>query len=108
MSIVFQSDLFDEHQPIPRFRGTRNPRHLRALSSFMRGSIDREVLDERAGCRNAPELVAELRRRGLELPCHRNFNVDRDGRVCRTGTYYLTSMDRMLIEEWLRRTGMKI
>ena len=87
-----------------KFLGTENPRHLRALAVLMRRPVSRENLDAIAGCSNGPELVAELRRRGLEgeLLCERIAFIDRDGRPCRPGTYFLTAKGRRLVLNWLK------
>ncbi len=83
-----------------KFTGTDNPRHLRALAALLRRPLPRENLDTVAGCSNGPELVAELRRRGLELPCERINFVDRDGFICRPGVYFLTAADRRKVRQW--------
>ena len=67
------------------FTGTDNPRHLRAITALMRRPISRQELDRVAGASNSPELVAELRRRGLDVPCERIRFIDRDGCPCRPG-----------------------
>ncbi len=82
---------------------TDNPRHQRALALLLQRPAKREELDRAAGCSNGPELVAELRRRGLELPCERVPALDRDGRPCKPGIYSLTNKDRRRINAWLRR-----
>ena len=82
---------------------TDNPRHQRALALLLQRPAKREELDAAAGCSNAPELVAELRRRGLELPCERVPALDRDRRACRPGVYSATAADRRKIAAWLRR-----
>ena len=56
---------------------TDNPRHCRALALLLQRPAKREEIDSRAGCSNAPELIAELRRRGLEVPCERVPALDR-------------------------------
>lgn len=76
-----------------KFTGTANPRHLRALEALLRGPVPRESLDRVAGASNSPELVAELRRRGLDVPCNRIPCLDRDGNVVRPGVYALTPAD---------------
>lgn len=86
-----------------RFQGTENPRHLRALWAFMRRPVPREQLDREAGCSNGPDLVAELRRRGLEIPCDKAPVIDRDGQEVRRGIYHLTETDRRRVQAWLRR-----
>lgn len=84
------------------FNGTSNPRHLRAISALLHRPITREELDSITGAANGPDLVAQLRRRGLQAPCKRVTFIDRDGKLCRPGVYFLTMRDRMLITAWLR------
>jgi len=81
---------------------TDNPRHLRVIAAALRRSLPREQVDREAGCSNGPELIAELRRRGLEFPCVRIEAIDRDGRPCKPGVYNLTGKDRRIIYRWLR------
>lgn len=83
------------------FKGTDNPRHLRALHALLRRPMPRETLDKVAGCSNGPDLVAELRRRGLKVPCKRIQFIDRDGKRCSPGVYSLLPTDRTLIYRWL-------
>ncbi|ENO87932.1 hypothetical protein [Thauera aminoaromatica] len=85
----------------PRF-DTDNPRHQRVLALLLQRPAKREEVDRAAGASNGPELVAELRRRGLELPCERVEAIDRDGRPCRPGVYHATPADRRKIAAWLR------
>lgn len=86
-----------------KFIGTDNPRQLRALAVLLRRPVPREQLDSVAGASNSPELVAELRRRGLELPCERIKFIDRDGKICRPGVYSLTIADRRMVYAWLAK-----
>ena len=82
------------------FTGTDNPRQLRALAVLLRRPLSREALDHIAGCSNGPELVAELRRRGLDVPCERIRFIDRDGFACRPGVYSFTTNDRRKVYQW--------
>ena len=82
---------------------TDNPRHLRAIHALDTRPMPREHLDSAAGCSNSPELVAELRRRGLEIPCQRVADLDRDGLPIRRGVYYFTEGDRRTIRRWLAK-----
>ncbi len=86
-----------------KFSGTDNPRHLRAIAILLHRPIPREQLDSVAGASNSPELVAELRRRGLDVPCERICFVDGDGCTCRPGVYSLTAADRHRIYAWLAK-----
>ena len=87
-------------QAVPHFAGTTNPRHLRALEALDRGPVHREAVDLISGASNGPELVAELRRRGLEIPCQRVKLSDLDGLTTRGGRYYLTERDRDALVRW--------
>lgn len=87
------------------FTGTDNPRHLRAIDALLKRPIPREALDKLAGCSNGPELIAELRRRGLEIPCERIRFIDRDGKTCRPGVYHFVPKDRRLIYQWIASKG---
>ena len=88
-----------------KFSGTDNPRHLRAIHSLLTGPRKREEIDRIAGVSNGPELIAELRRRGLRTPCQRTPGIDRDGHPIRFGVYYLTDDDRRKLSAWLRLRG---
>ena len=90
-----------------KFSGTDNPRHLRAIAALLRRPMPRENLDSVAGGSNSPELVAELRRRGLEVPCHRINFVDRDGFTCHPGVYFLTARDRRKLHQWQARRAQR-
>ena len=71
-----------------RFNGTNNPRYLRVIHVMMMHPLTREQLDQIAGCSNGPDLVAGLRRLGLEVPCTRTKKMtgicSTAGRVCIT------------------------
>ena len=83
-----------------KFTGTDNPRHLRVLTVLLRRPVTRQELDNVAGCSNSPDLVAELRRRGIAIRCERIEFIDRDGRKCRPGVYQLTGKGRRAFWAW--------
>lgn len=85
------------------FAGTDNPRHLRVIQALMTRPLTREQLDDVAGCSNGPELVAELRRRGLELECTRTKKKDRDLFDCFPGVYHFTQQDRRRVIQWITK-----
>lgn len=84
------------------FLGTDNPRHLRVIQAVCVRPMPREELDRIAGCSNGPDLVAELRRRGLDLPCTRLKKKDRDLFDTWPGVYHLTERDRRKLNVWKR------
>jgi hypothetical protein len=86
-----------------KFTGTDNPRQLRAIAVLLNRPVPRESLDRVSGASNSPELVADLRRRGLEVPCERIQFTDRDGYPCRPGVYSLTLADRRKIYAWMAK-----
>ena len=87
------------------FQGTDNPRQLRALQRLLVGPLPRERLDKVAGCSNGPDLIAALRRLGLDIPCERTHYIDRDGKLCRPGVYSLTFADRRRLYRWMAKRG---
>lgn len=91
----------NNHTALNEFLGTDNPRHLRVLHALLRRPMPREQIDREAGCSNGPDLIAELRHRGLSVPCDRAPVIDRDGRDVSRGIYNLTAGDRRKIRRWL-------
>ena len=87
-------------KPASKFAGTDNPRHLRAIHALMQRARFRTDLQAITGASNTPDLVAELRRRGLDSPCEKVPVVDRDGFVTRPGIYSLSASDRRKIYAW--------
>lgn len=83
-----------------KFSGTDNPRHLRVIHSLMIRPRKREDVDRIAGASNSPELIAELRRRGLTITCHRTPALDRDGYPIKYGVYAFDTNDRRMILAW--------
>lgn len=72
-------------------KATTPRRTLRALAALLHRPMPRESIDSLAGCSNGPELVAELCRRGLEVPCERVSFIEHDGQKCYPGVCSLTT-----------------
>lgn len=89
------------------FTGTDNPRHLRVIHSLMIRPRSREEIDSIAGASNGPELMAELRRRGLSQKARMVPGIDRDGYPIKFGIYELDDEDRRAVNAWLRKRGAK-
>lgn len=90
-----------------KFTGTDNPRHLRVIHSLMIRPRKREEIDGIAGASNGPELMAELRRRGLRAKCKRTPGIDRDGCPVKFGIYEFDADDRRAVNVWLRKRDAK-
>ena len=88
-----------------KFTGTDNPRDLRVIHSLFVRPRKREEVDRIAGCSNAPDLIAGLRRSGLSIPCQRTPGIDKDGCPIRFGGYYFTDDDRRKLTTWRREGG---
>lgn len=84
-----------------KFTGTENPRELRAILELLRRSLWREEVDTVAGASNGPDVIAQIRAKGLELPCKLITITDRDGKKVRAGLYSLTAADCRLFYRWL-------
>jgi hypothetical protein len=77
-----------------KFDGARNPREFRFLQTILHRHVTREEVDTVAGASNGPEIVNQLRSRGLEIPCYRLGTLDRDGIWVYRGLYALSHRDR--------------
>jgi len=86
-----------------QFEGTTNKRHLRVLHALLTRSRRREEIDRIAGCSNGPALIADLRCRGLDVPCAMVCAIDRDGHPVHLGVYALTVADRRKLVRWLTK-----
>lgn len=96
-----------ESKSTASFSGTDNLRHLRTIQALITRPLPREQLDQVGGCSNGPDLVAELRRRGLEIPCTRTKKQDRDGFDVLPGIYHFTQADRRKVNAWKRKRASK-
>ncbi|WP_229205809.1 hypothetical protein [Duganella sp. Leaf126] len=94
-------------QPTRKFTGTDNPRHLRVIHALMTRPRKREEIDSVAGASNGPELIAELRRRGLRANCEKIPGIDRDGYPIKFGIYEFDHADRRAVSAWLRKRNAK-
>ena len=77
-----------------RRRKPLTPRQARALQSLLHAAVMREELDRIAGASNSPEVVSQLRQKGLHIECDRVPAIDRDGRPCTPGQYRLAPESR--------------
>lgn len=77
-----------------------SPRQQRAVNGLRTGWMMREQLDRHVGCSNSPELISQLRKLGLTIPCTKVSVVDRDGLACKSGRYELTPADIEMLDQW--------
>lgn len=92
----------------PKYHGTDNPRELRLLHLLLRRpSASRDQIASEVGAINVPDLVLRVRQNGLgdHLACRRIDVIDRDGRKCYPGTYFLTPPGRKAVLQWLHSQG---
>lgn len=94
-------------KPASKFVGTDNLRHLRVIQSLLIRPRKREDIDRIAGASNGPDLIAELRRRGLRVPCKKTPGIDRDGFPVKFGVYEFDDDDRGKLAAWLRRRDVR-
>lgn len=92
------------------FAGSKNPRQVRALSALLRGPCSRAELARMAGCANAPDLIMQLRRRGLgdDLQCKFVKAIDRDNKPVEYGVYSLTERGRAAVLQWATAAKVEI
>ena len=77
-----------------KFDGAHNPREFRFLQTVLHRHMTREEVDAVSGASNGPEIVNQLRSRGLEIPCYRLGTLDRDGLWTYRGLYALSHRDK--------------
>lgn len=90
------------------FAGTSNLRHLRVLHALLIRSRLREEIDRIAGASNGPDLISDLRRRGLNIPCERTPAIDRDGFPIKPGVYQFDQDDRRKVLRWMRKLARRV
>jgi len=78
----------------------RQFRALEALATF--GPIWREDLDKAVGTSNSPQVISELRSKGLAIECSRIECYDRDGAAVFPGLYSLSHEAKCAFRAWLR------
>lgn len=105
-----QPDLFETVEtpsnltPVAEVFDTKNPRHLLVLHALLEHPRRIKEIKKIANCHNGHSLIAELRRRGLEIPCYRINAAYRQGFAGRPGVYYLTPADeRKLAACWFHK-----
>jgi len=78
------------------------PRQKRALWGLWNRSLMRGELNRVAGASNGPQVIFELRGKGIDIHCEKVEVVDRDGKPCLAGKYTLTNAGRATLRSWNR------
>ncbi|WP_226642802.1 hypothetical protein [Microbulbifer variabilis] len=74
-----------------------SPRQVRALETLLTGPCSREKLDRVTGASNGPNVILQLRKRGITIQCRMERHIDRDGIAGRHGVYWLPDSERQRI-----------
>lgn len=69
-------------------------RQWRALAALVEHPRSREELDRITGASNGPEVIAQLRRRGIGVKCELVAHTDRDGKKGRHGVYWIPESEK--------------
>lgn len=88
-----------------QFSGPSTLRQARLLEALEIAPLTRREVDKVSGALNGPQIVLELRRRGLEIPCELIVVYDRDGNRRETGRYSLTPRDLEKMKQWRNAHG---
>jgi hypothetical protein len=87
---------------MPYIKTERQQRAITALVKY--NKLGCHELQKNAGQINIPELIAGLRRNGWKIDCERVEVLDRDGKKCRPGLYFLLpeslEIARKMVKEW--------
>lgn len=82
----------------------KGPRQQRALEVLLEGCVTVKEIGAKIGALNPRQVIFELRCQGFEgVILTRWFNViDRDGRRCRPGEYYIPDSFKQMVEDALK------
>lgn len=95
----------DNSKPLPSAPSKRNfklsHRQHRLCQVFATGrKLWREDVDRIAGASNGPEVMRQLRRKGLAWQCDRIQKTDRDGNTCEPGLYSIVGSGWETLQAW--------
>lgn len=77
----------------------RSPRQYRALKALKAGKVSRESMDRVTHSSNGPEIIRQLRNKGVAIVCDQITVTDYDGEPSRPGIYWLQPNSLQLAEE---------
>lgn len=98
-----QSSLSTQAGDSSKLKRNLTHRQRRALRLLLdaRDQVTVRLLIAETHANNAPELIASLRRKGLEIPCEKREFTTADGVPSKLGFYELTKCDRHIALELL-------
>ncbi len=77
------------------------PRQARVCEAFAkRCKLWREEVDRIAGASNGPEVMRQLKKKGLTWQCDRVKKIDRDGNPCEPGIYSIVGDGWETLNTW--------
>ena len=77
----------------------RSPRQYRAIKALKAGKVRREGMDRITHSSNSPEIIRQLRTKGLAIECDQITVTDYDGEPSRPGIYWLQPSSFQLADE---------
>lgn len=86
----------------------KNQRQLRAIVALLeRDSIQVKDLGFLAGALNPRQIISELRQQGFGdiIKTQRFKIIDRDGKDCHPGRYFISPEDKPIVQEFLKEDG---
>ena len=85
-----------------KFTGIYTPRQYRVINALLSGPRTREQIDRIAGASNGPEVIRQIRAKGVAIKCQMVRHIDRDGKPGRHGLYHLPRTERAKFIQRLR------
>jgi hypothetical protein len=77
------------------------PRQARVCEAFAKCcKLWREDVDRIAGSSNGPEVMRQLKKKGLLWQCDRIKKIDRDGNPCEPGIYSIVGSGWETLKTW--------
>lgn len=77
------------------------PKQQRILTALLNGPLTRRQAGDISGALNAPQVILELRRKGIPIVTEWQCGIDRDNRPYRMGIYSLPPTAHHQAREWL-------
>lgn len=82
----------------------KGPRQQRAIAALLAGEVAVKDLGVKIGAINPRQIISELRQQGFLgiIKTRRYTTIDRDGKQCRPGEYFISHSAKPLVEKALK------